>query len=81
MSNAHGKRSPMRTPGALEQVWQTRTATGEAADGFRKQGQRRQDRAPEGAAAGQRTEEDAQAQKDAPAPKPAVKRSRKAAIS
>jgi hypothetical protein len=80
MNNAHGKRSPMRTPGALEQVWQTRTA-------MVKQQMDSESKANDAKTARLKALrlakelEDAQAQKDAPAPKPAVKRSRKAAIS
>ena len=80
MSNAHGTRNPMRTPGALEQLWQTRTQ-------LVKQQMDSESKANDAKTARLKAlrlakeEEDAQAQKNAPATKPAVKRSRKINIS
>jgi len=70
MTNAHGKhRNPTRTPGGLEQVWQTRTQ-------MVKQQMDSESKANDAKTARLKAlrlakeQEDAEAQKHAPAPKP-----------
>ncbi len=77
MNNTHGKhRSPTRTPGALEQVWQTRTE-------MVRQQLESESKANDAKTARLRAlrlakeQEDAEAQKNAPAPKPAARRARR----